>query len=141
MINAMKRRSVAICTAIGIAGTACFTLPIWGMAPAVFLDSQRTVIARSISPDGRRVAQVERLVVGGVPNIVVMVRSSRAPDWYLVGCAAASHHGETDAALRWTSGYTLEISQRDGKFWQQGYAPFHDKPCPALEVTFRPFAA
>src|SRR5439155_3315678 len=61
------------------------TLPIWGMGPAVFFDSNRTIVARRPSPDGKRIAQIERLVVGGVPSIVVTVRWSWMPNWYLAG--------------------------------------------------------
>ena len=49
------------------------TSPIWGMGPAVFLESERSVLSSERSPDGKRIAQVERLVVGGMPNIIVMV--------------------------------------------------------------------
>lgn len=60
-----------------VVGFAFATLPIWGMGSAAFFDSERTVLAREVSPSGKRIAQVERLTVGGVPNIVVMLR----PPW------------------------------------------------------------
>ncbi|MEA3032084.1 MAG: hypothetical protein QOH86_100, partial [Sphingomonadales bacterium] len=72
------------------------------MAAAVFLDSRRDVLSRAVSPDGRRVAQVERLVVGGWPHIVVTLRRRWQPDWYLTSCKAASHYGDAKVQLRWS---------------------------------------
>jgi hypothetical protein len=84
------------------------TLPVWGMGVAVFLDSTRTVLDRHPSPDGARIAQVERIVVGGVPSIVVIVRSWWMPNWYLAGCVAASHYEEHRRAC------ILEVEQLFG---------------------------
>ncbi|MEA3061673.1 MAG: hypothetical protein QOJ94_1454 [Sphingomonadales bacterium] len=85
--------------------TAPFTL----MGPAVFMDSQREVLGRATSPDGRRIAQVERLVVGGAPSIVVTLRRSWQPDWYLTTCKVVSHRGETTARLRWSGDRALDV--------------------------------
>ena len=81
----MSRRANLTLVAGVIAVCAIVTVPLWGMVPAVFLDSERTVVSRSPSPDGRRIAQVERIIVGGEPTIIVMVRSWWMPDWYLAG--------------------------------------------------------
>ena len=119
-----------------IAFLALFTVGIWGMAPAVFLDSHRTILSRQPSPDGKRIAQVERMVVGGVPNIVVMVRSWWMPNWYLTGCAAASHYQDTNARAAWVSNDSLAVtSVDDERFWQQGVAPFHNTPCRGLNTV------
>ena len=113
------------------------TLPLWGMGPAVFLDSDRAVISRAVSPDGRHIAQVERLVVGGVPNIVVIVRRSWLPDWYLAGCAATSHHGEAQASVRWKSANEITVDHTDNqRFWWFGSAPFRKGNCGNLRVSF-----
>lgn len=113
------------------------TLPIWGMGPAAFLDSQRAVISRVSSPDGTRVAQVERIVVGGAPSIVVMVRPRWMPDWYLAGCAAASHYQEAKAQVRWSTNDAIVVSYAgDQMYWRTGSAPFHSAPCEGLAVTF-----
>ena len=112
------------------------TLPFWGMGPAVFLDASRTVLSRSLSPDGKRSAQVERMIVGGVPNIVVMVRSLWLPNWYLTGCAAASHYEDVQAQVRWTSNSHLVVIHTDDQLhWDTGSAPFHNAPCESVSVT------
>jgi hypothetical protein len=85
------------------------TAPATLMGPAVFLDSTRTVLSRAPSPDGRRVAQLERLVVGGTPSIVVTVRRSWMPDWYLTACKAVGHYGEAAARLRWVRPAALGV--------------------------------
>jgi hypothetical protein len=115
---------------------ALVTLPLWGMGPAVFLDSRRTVISRIRSPDALRSAQVERLIVGGVPSIVVMVRSWWLPDWYLVGCAAASHYEDAKAQVRWTSNRAIVVIHTDKPlYWDIGSAPFHSQPCESVSVA------
>ncbi len=116
---------------------AIATLPIWGMGLAVFLDSERTMLARSSSPDSNRVAQVERIIVGGAPSIVVMVRSWWMPDWYLTGCAAASHYRDAHARVSWPSNGEIVVQHTDDqRFWETGSAPFHHKRCEGLAVRF-----
>ena len=112
------------------------TLPVCGMGPAVFMDSDRTVLSRALSPDGKHVAQVERLVVGGAPSIVVTVKLAWMPNWYLLGCAAASHYEETSARLRWEFNRSLSIaSPADARFWQTDGAPFHRAGCSDVVVS------
>lgn len=134
----MKRRTKLILITIVVFIVGFVTLPFWGMGPAVFLDSERTVISRAKSPNGVRTAQVERIVVGGVPSIVIMVRSWWMPDWYLVGCGAASHYKDAEANIRWVSNRRIEIRHTDGRlFWEEaGHAPFHNEVCSDLSVTF-----
>ncbi|WP_142635899.1 hypothetical protein [Sphingomonas sp. IC081] len=80
-------------------------------------------------------AQVERMVVGGVPSIVVMVRSWWLPDWYLVGCAAASHYEEAEAQVRWISNDAIAVSHtEDQLYWKTGSAPFHSSSCENVSV-------
>ena len=135
-VASMKRTGWIVVGMIVTAGLLLFSLPFWGMGTAVFLDSSRTVISSLSSPDGRRVAEVESLVVGGVPSIVVTVRSSGRPDWYLWSCAAASHYHETSARIVWTSPRKLEVSSSvDPLNWQIGTAPFHNQPCSDLSVS------
>ena len=108
---------------------AVLTLPIWGMGVAVFLDSERTVLSRQPSPDGKRIAQVERLVVGGVPSIVVIVRSWWMPNWYLTGCVAASHYQEIDARSVWKSNdFLAVVTIDDVRAWTKS-APFKGRAC------------
>jgi len=131
----LRRKVVLICAVVVM--IAIVTLPELGMGPAIFLDSERTVIARAVSPDGNRIGQVERIVVGGVPSIVVMVRPSWMPNWYLAGCAATSHYHETAASIRWLSNRSIEIRHADDRLeWATGAAPFHSKSCEDLLVTF-----
>jgi hypothetical protein len=112
------------------------TLPFWGMGPAVLLDSSRTIISKTTSPDGRRSAQVERMTVGGVPNIVVVVRSWWLPNWYITGCAAVSHYGDANAQVRWTSNKAIAVAHAGDQLnWDIGSAPFHNAPCEDLTVT------
>ena len=118
---------------------AVVTLPLWGMGPAVFLDSERTVISRAVSPDGKRTAQIERIVVGGTPTIVIMVRPAWMPNWYLAGCAAASHYEDAAARVEWTTNSAINIRHTDSRlFWDTNSAPFHNDPCENLSVTFKP---
>lgn len=133
----MKGRTKLILISVIIVVIAFVTLPLWGMGPAVFLDSKRTIISRVVSPDGKRTAQVERIVVGGVPSIVVMVRPSWMPDWYLAGCAAASHYQDTMAHIRWVSNKAIEIGYSSDRLdWETSASPFHTDPCENLMVTF-----
>ncbi len=133
----MKRLSIIYIGAV-IVLIAVVTLPFWGMGPAVFLDSKRTIIARAPSPDGKRIAQIERIIVGGVPSIVVMVRASWMPDWYLTGCAAASHYQDGVARISWTSNNALLIRHTDDlRSWKRGSAPFHNEHCEDPVVSFR----
>lgn len=106
------------------------------MGPAAFLDSSRAVISRKLSPDGARLAQIERIVVGGVPTIVVTVKSSWAPDWYLAGCAAASHYQEDKASVLWISNEALQVRHaEDRRFWKLGSAPFLNGHCRNITVA------
>lgn len=117
---------------------ALVTLPIWGMGLAVFLDAERTVLSHQPSPDGRRVAQVERLVVGGVPSIVVIVRSWWMPDWYLTGCVAASHYQDTEARSLWKSNESLVVMTIDDvRAWTKS-APFKGRACTQLNTSIVP---
>lgn len=114
------------------------TFPFWGMGPAVFLDSKRTVLSSARSPDGQRTAQVERLIVGGVPNIVVTVRASWLPDWYLAGCAAISHYRDARTSVAWNSNDALTVTHTDERrFWRTDGAPFHLGACDNLSVLLR----
>jgi hypothetical protein len=89
-----------------------------GFGAAAYLDSERSVIARAVSPDGTWTAQLERLVVGGAPNLVVTLRRSWQPDWYLTSCKAVSYYGESAAALRWTSDRALLVdAASDPSHW------------------------
>src|SRR3569833_1620083 len=94
---------LCLCVAGLAVAMAQKTETIWGMGVAIFLDSERTVVSRQLSPSGKRIAQVERIVVGGVPSSVVMARPRWMPDRYLFGCAATSHYGDATAQLRWAS--------------------------------------
>ncbi|WBY06214.1 hypothetical protein PIB19_11210 [Sphingomonas sp. 7/4-4] len=133
----MKRRTKFILIPGIIILAVVATLPFWGMGPAVFLDSERAVISRVTSPDGKRTAQVERIVVGGEPSIVVMVRPAWMPDWYLAGCAATSHHQDATARVRWVSNSAIDIRHSgEQRFWSTGSAPFHNEACGDLLVTF-----
>lgn len=133
----MTRRKKLILAVAMIILCAVDTLPFWGMGPAVLLDSERTVISRVLSPDGTRVAQVERIVVGGTPSIVVMVRPQWMPDWYITGCAAASHYQDAEAQVRWSTKDAIAVTHTDDQlYWDIGSAPFHSALCEGLTVTF-----
>lgn len=134
----MARTKLLIWSAVGLAAAAAVvTSPIWGMGPAVFLDSDRTMLSRALSPDGTHIAQTERLVVGGAPSIVVTVRPAWMPNWYLLGCAAAAHYGETSARLQWVSNRSLAVAPAAAAapFWRTDGAPFHKSGCAAFAVT------
>ena len=125
----MRRRTNPILIAVIALLCAFGTLPFWGMGPAVFLDSQRSVISRAPSPDGKQIAQVERIVVGGVPSIVVMVRPRWMPNWYLAGCTATSHYHDAEAVVAWASSDAIVVTHTDDPlFWNAGWAPFHKSP-------------
>ena len=132
----MKRLTKLILIAVAVFVIGLATLPFWGWGLAYFLDSERTVISRVMSPDRARTAQVERIVVGGAPSIVILVRPWWMPDWYVAGCAAASHYQDAKASVRWVSNSTIEISHTDGRpFWHEaGHAPFHNETCGDLNV-------
>jgi hypothetical protein len=133
----MRRRTKVILISAIIFMIVFVTFPIWGMGPAVFLDSRRAVLSRAVSPDGRRIAQVERIIVGGVPSIVVMVRPSWMPNWYLAGCAAASHYQDAEAHVRWATNGAIEVRHTDSNlYWDKGSAPFHNDTCENLIVNF-----
>jgi hypothetical protein len=133
----VRRRNILWALAVA-AILALVTLPIWGMGLAVFLDAKRTVLARHPSPDGRRIAQVERMVVGGVPSIVVIVRSWWMPDWYLGGCVAASHYENMDARVVWKTNNSLVVQTRgDVGEWTRS-APFKGKSCSQVETAVVP---
>jgi hypothetical protein len=134
----MKRRSKWLLIGLSVLAIAFLSLPIWGMGPAAFLDSQRTIIARNVSPDGKRVAQVERLLVGNVSNIVIIVRPRWMPNWYLAGCPAASHYEETNVAVRWTTNSQIEVKSESGqRFWSSNSAPFHVGACDDLNLIWK----
>jgi hypothetical protein len=133
----MTRRKKLIPVAAMIIFCAVVTLPFWGMGPAVFLDTERTVISRVPSPDGRRLAQVERIVIGGTPSIVIMVKPQWMPDWYLAACAAASHYHDVAVQVRWSTKDAIDVTSSDEPlYWDIGSAPFHRAPCDGLTVTF-----
>jgi hypothetical protein len=134
----MRRRRKLLLVVLLSLIVAVLTLPIWGMGPAMFLDSERTILSRSVSPDRKRIAQVERLVVGGVPNIVILVRPTWMPNWYLAGCAAASHYQETKAAVRWIRADKVEVTvDTDLGFWSTDSAPFHHGGCLDLQLKWK----
>jgi hypothetical protein len=91
---------------------------------AAYLDSDRDVIVRAVSPDGSRTAQLERLVVGGAPNMVVTLRRSWHPDWYLTSCKPVSYYGESAAVFRWTSNRALLVDAATEPGQWDSDAPF-----------------
>ena len=132
----MRRTGWIVVSAMLVLGALLVSLPFWGMGAAVFLDSRRFIISSRSSPDGRRIADIERLVVGGEPSIVVTVRPLWKTNWYLVSCAAASHYQDARASVTWTSANALRISSdADASYWDLGSAPFHNEPCPDLTVS------
>ncbi len=115
---------------------AIVTLPVWGWGPAYYLDMERTVLSTVPSPDGGRIASVERVVVGGEPTIVVMIRDRWLPDWYLTGCVATSHYQDASADVEWVSSRMMTI-RTDGepRFWSAHSAPFHEGRCSDISAT------
>lgn len=131
-----RTNQVAFSLILAAALSSAATLPVWGMGVAVFLDTDRAVLSSQPSPNGRRIAQVEKLIVGGVPSIMVTVRPSWMPDWYLPTCVAASHYLEANASIAWVSSETLTVtSSASSRFWNLGKAPFHSRPCSNLSVA------
>ena len=96
-----------------------------GFGIAAFLDSEREVLDRVASPGGTWTAQVERLTVGGAPNMVITVRRSWHPDWYLTSCKPVSYYGESAVSLSWTSDRELvaEVST-ELRGWRGDGGPF-----------------
>jgi len=133
------RKTIFAITGLAVVAAAVITLPIWGMGPAVFLDSERRILARAPSPDGRRVAQVERIVVGGAPSIVILIRSRWTPNWYLTGCIAARHYQDAQARISWAGDRSLRIRATDDpRNWSDQMAPLHGNPCRDVTTTFQP---
>ena len=122
--------------------------PAFGMGflfgAAAFLDSERHVLNRARSPDGAWVAQLERLVVGGAPNMVITLRRSWQPDWYFTSCKAISHYGDAGAVLRWAGAAELVVdADASAQTWRND-PPFRwDGPlssapgCRPIVVTVR----
>jgi hypothetical protein len=137
LLAALVKRVVLATLAVATI-LAVVTLPVWGMGVAVFLGAERTVLARQQSPDGGRIAQVERLVVGGVPSIVVIVRASWMPDWYLSGCVAASHYEDADAHVLWKSNSSLVVQTSSKVSEWAASAPFKNKLCRQLATAVVP---
>lgn len=137
MLMSMKRTNqIAVGVILVAALLFAVTFPIWGMGVAMFLDANRAVISSQPSPDGRRIAQVDRLVVGNVPSIVVTVRPSWMPDWYLPACVAASHYREANIAIAWSSPGSLTVRFNAGReSWKIGIAPFHNRSCSNLAIV------
>lgn len=128
----MARSNSKIWFAIGLAAVAAVvSVPIWGMGAAVFVDSDRTVLSRVLSQDHTHVAQLERLVVGGAPSIVVTVRPVWLPSWYLLECVAASHYQETTARVAWVSNRSLTVTTNpaEARAWRTDGAAFHPSGC------------
>jgi hypothetical protein len=96
----------------------------FGFGAAAYYDSERDVIARAVSPDGTWTAQLERLEVGGAPNMVVTLRRPWQPDWYFTSCKPVSYYGESAAALRWTSDTTLRVDAATEPSHWDSHAPF-----------------
>jgi hypothetical protein len=103
-------------------GPVVFAFGAFGTA--AFLDSERQVTGRARSPNGRWIAQLERLTVGGAPNMVVTLRRPWQPDWYLTSCKPVSYYGESGAVFHWTSDATLLVdAATDPGHWDSD-APF-----------------
>lgn len=114
---------------------AIITSPIWGMGPAVYLDSERTIRASNASGDDRKFATVEEIVVGGVPNIVIIVRDRWLPSWYSTGCVASSHYGDVNVSVKWVSNTTIRLlSDAEPRFWNAETAPFRNAPCIGVSI-------
>ena len=100
---------------------AIATFPLWAMAmmgPAVYFDSERVTRAAEASPDGKKIASVEEIVVGGVPNIGIIIRDWWLPSWYFTGCVASSHYNDVDASLEWVSNTSIQLrSNAEPRYW------------------------
>ncbi|WP_448662695.1 hypothetical protein ACG3SL_18885 [Sphingomonas sp. CJ20] len=136
-LSGVKRSRAILLSIAGIVAFLILTLPYWGMGSAVFLDSERSVISRASSPDGKRIAQVERVIVGGEPSIVILVRRSWEPDWYLTGCVAASHYQDEQARIEWASNARLIIFHGGPQSYWDNSAPFHNNPCSDVTAIFQ----
>lgn len=126
------------CIVVGLIGlaVALVTFPVWAMGPAVFMDSERKIRSFHSSPDGNRYATVEEFTVGGVPNIVVIVRNHWLPNWYLTGCVAASHYQGANVLLEWTSNSSIALtSDVEQQYWDAGNAPFREGKCETVKTT------
>lgn len=143
MLKNVARSKSVIWSAAAIGVTAAVvTFPIWAMGPAVFMDSERTILSRALSPDRTHVAQIERLVVGGVPSIIVTVRPAWVPNWYLLECVVASHYHQTSARLRWQSNRSLIVATpAEARSWRTDGAPFHPTGCSDFPVSIVQLAA
>lgn len=106
------------------------TIPMWGMGPAVYLDSERTIRTSKASPDRSKIATVEEIFVGGVPNIVIIVRDRWLPSWYFTGCVASSHYDDVDVSVEWVSNNSIKLlSNAESRFWKADMAPFRNTSC------------
>lgn len=142
----MKRQRTLIIGGCGCL-LAALALPIFGMGflfgAAAFLDSTRQVLTRERSPDGRWVAQLERIEVGAAPNMVITVRRAWQPDWYLTSCKAAAHYGDSKAALHWAAPRELLVDNLEsGTDWKSS-PPFRwsgrgagAPGCPPIHLSF-----
>ncbi len=118
---------------------AIATFPLWAMAmmgPAVYFGSERVTRAAEASPDGKKIASVEEIVVGGVPNIVIIIRDWWLPSWYFTGCVASSHYDDVDASLEWVSNTTIQLrSNAEPRYWKAEGAPFRNAPCKGVTTV------
>ena len=112
------------------------TFPFWAMllmGPAVYIDSERATRTVQTSPDGSRIASIEEIEVGGIPNIVIIVRDWWLPSWYFTGCIASSHYRDVDVSLEWISNSSIKLtSDAEPRFWDAEMAPFRNAPCKDL---------
>jgi hypothetical protein len=121
---------------------AIITIPIWGMGPAVYLDSERTIRTSKASPDDSKIASVEEIVVGGVPSIVIIVRDRWLPSWYFTGCVVSSHYEDVDVSVEWVSNTTIKVlSEAEPSYWNAGRAPFRNAPCTGISTMLISLAA
>lgn len=116
---------------------AVVTFPLWAMGSAVYLDSQRVTRSVEASPNGSKIASVEEIVVGGVPNVVIIIRDWWIPSWYFTGCVASSHYDDVNVSLEWLSNSSIELlSNAEPRYWNADMAPFRNAPC--TDVTTVP---
>ncbi len=120
---------------------AIITVPFWAMGPAAYLDSEWTIRTSKTSPDGSKIATVEEIVVGGVPNIVIIVRDRWLPSWYFTGCIASSHYDDVDVTLEWVSDDSIMlISDAEPQYWNAGMAPFRNATCASITTVLKKVA-
>ena len=81
------------------------------------------------------------MTVGGVPNIVAIVRDTWMPDWYLLGCVAASHYDEAEATIEWVSDSELVLNHSGTDERWTSLAPFHDEGCDDITISLTPMDA